>query len=80
MKQRIYANKAYNYRDTSTKAPRYDVVLVRNKKQGRNLGLRAFDLFRIRLFFSFTWPGKRFELCLGDWITLVSMRLSMLLS
>lgn len=46
--------------------PRYDAVLIKNYRHSVNEGYRAFDVARVRLFFSFPFLGRELQLALVD--------------
>ncbi|KAK4699058.1 hypothetical protein P7C70_g7207, partial [Phenoliferia sp. Uapishka_3] len=72
MSQVIYAKDKYYYRAGSTDpgvyGPRFDTVLVRNDDwaEDGNIGWRGLDVYRVRLFFSIRFEGRRLDLCLAD--------------
>ena len=72
MTQIIYAKDSYYDRTGSTGpgvyGPRFDTIFVRNNKwvEDDAVGWEGLDVYRVRLFFSLRFEGRRLALCLAD--------------
>ncbi|BGP22222.1 hypothetical protein JCM10295v2_001100 [Rhodotorula toruloides] len=67
---RIYASPSYFSRSTNTRIRRYDPVLILNHQLPPSAGFRAFEIGRVRIFFSIPLCGRELQLALvEDYVT-----------